>query len=54
MKWVSTDRFRGPDHRLYLQLFDLTSLPLVIPILKNVLVFNGANVLFKGAKLKNI
>ena len=25
-KWVSTDRFWGPDHRSYLQLFDLTNL----------------------------
>ena len=34
-KWVSTDRFWGPDHRLYLQLFDMTPLNLVIPIKQN-------------------
>ena len=33
-KWVSTDRFGGPDHRLYLQLFDLTPLTQVILIQK--------------------
>ena len=57
-RWVSTDRFRGPDHRLYLQLFDLPPpLTLVIPISKNwitVKVLNtGAKVLNKGAKVLN-
>ena len=33
-KWVSTNRFWGPDHRLYLQLFYMTPLTLVIPIKK--------------------
>ena len=54
---VVTDRFWGPDHRLYLQLFDLTLLIPVMPIQKNsslckvaISLFKGAISLFKGAK----
>ena len=40
-------QFWGPDHQLYLQLFDLTHLTLEIPIKKI-----AAKVLNKGAKTK--
>ena len=55
--WVSTDRFWCPDHRLYLQFFDLTPLTLVIPIKKILIAFKvlnkDAKVLNKGAKVLN-
>ena len=50
IKWVSTDRFLGPDHRLYL-LFDLTLLTLVIPILKKY--HCSLRVLFRSLRVLN-
>ena len=49
LSMVCTDRFWGPDHWLYLQLFDFTPLIWIAAKVLN----KGAKVLNKGAKVLN-